>query len=93
MTTAKKLARELYRDDMSRANEVPVATDGYKAYDGWLQAASDAGDTDTREALLSVDRDDFAAAWNESVEMTAQLDRDAEEDSRIDAAEYERRGS
>lgn len=65
---AKKLARQLYRDDLSRADEVPVQRDGYRAYDTWLQASSDAGDTYTREALESVDRDEFAAAWGECVE-------------------------
>ena len=48
---------------MSRADEVPVQRDGYRAYDGWRQASSDAGDADTREALEAVDRDDFAAEW------------------------------
>ena len=66
--SAKKLARQLYRDDLSRANEVPVQPNGYRAYDGWLQASSDAGDTDTREALESVDRDEFAMAWEECIE-------------------------
>jgi hypothetical protein len=61
---AKKLARQLYRDDLSRADEVPVERDGAKAYDGWLQASSDAGDSDTIDALESVDRDDFAAEWD-----------------------------
>lgn len=74
-TTAARLARQLYRDDKSRADEVPVATDGRKAYDGWLRASSDAGDTDTREALESVDRDAFAEAWAEAVEADDLLER------------------
>lgn len=61
--TAAKLASALYRDDMSRADEVPVETDGLRAYDGWLCAAGEAGDSDTSEALRAVDRYDFAAAW------------------------------
>lgn len=68
MTNAKKLASQLYRDDLSRADEVPVQLDGYRAYDGWMQASSDAGDTDTRKELESVDRDEFAMAWNELAE-------------------------
>ncbi len=48
---ATKLARQLLQDDLSRADEVPVCTDGHRAYDGWLRASSDASDTDTREAL------------------------------------------
>jgi hypothetical protein len=60
---AAKLALQLYRDDLGRAEDVPVTTDGYRAYDGWLRASSDAGDTETREALEGVDRDDFATAW------------------------------
>lgn len=67
--TAAKLATMLYRDDESRAEEVPVCTDGHRAYDGWLQASSDACDTDTREALESVDRDAFAEAWETCVQM------------------------
>jgi hypothetical protein len=65
---ASKLARQLYTDDLSRADEVPVQRDGHRAYDGWLRAASEAGDRDTREALEAVDRDAFAAAWNALVE-------------------------
>jgi len=70
MTTidTKKLARDLYRDDMSRADEVPVQQDGHRAYDGWLAASSDAGDRDTADALRATDREEFAAAWNELVE-------------------------
>ena len=63
MNNAACLARRLFRDDFSRADEVPVETNGYRAYDGWLQASTDAGDSETREALESVDRDAFAAAW------------------------------
>lgn len=65
--TSKKLARQLYRDDMSRADEVPVARDGETAYDGWVRAASEAGDRDTAEALESADRDAFAAEWDRLV--------------------------
>ena len=65
---AAKLARDLYRDDMSRADEVPVQRDGRKAYNRWLEGSSDACDTDTKDALLSVDRNDFAVAWEECVE-------------------------
>lgn len=61
---SKKLARQLYRDDMSCADEVPVARDGEKAYDGWVRAAGEAGDRDTAEALESADRDVFAAEWD-----------------------------
>lgn len=68
-TNARTLAYKLFRDDQGRADEVPVATDGHRAYDGWLQASSDAGDTDTREALEAVDRDAFAAAWEDHVAM------------------------
>ena len=65
---ARALARALYRDDMSRADETPVERDGYKAYAGWLAASTAASDTDTQGDLLAVDRDDFAAAWNALVE-------------------------
>lgn len=61
---AIKLARALYRDDVSRADEVPVQRDGGRAYDGWVTAAADAGDTDTATDLAGVDRADFAAAWD-----------------------------
>lgn len=61
--TARKLARELYSDDLSREPEVPIQRDGGKAYDAWLGSASDGCDTDTRDALMAVDRADFAAAW------------------------------
>ena len=69
--TTKKLARDLYRDDMSRADEVPLQQDGHRVYDGWLQASSDAGDRDTADALRAADRDEFASAWNELVEAKA----------------------
>lgn len=82
---ARDLAVDLYRDDLRRANEVPVATDGHKAYDGWMRASSDAGDTETRAALESVDRDKFAAAWEayrdalaEREEIEAENDAEAE---------------
>lgn len=65
---AGTLARALFRDDMDRADETPVERNGYKAFDGWLQAAKDAADTQTRDALLGVDRDAFARAWGELVE-------------------------
>ncbi len=64
MITAKKLARQLFNDDLSRADETPVERDGHKAYAAWLGSASDAGDTETREALESVDVDEFAQAWH-----------------------------
>lgn len=70
-----KLARQLYRDDLSRADEAPIQRDGRKAYDGWLQASRDAGDTETRDALLAVDRDDFAAAWDALVEESDESQR------------------
>lgn len=60
---ASRLARRLYRDDLSRANEVPVERDGAKAYDTWVTGARAAGDQDTIDALAAVDRDEFAAAW------------------------------
>jgi hypothetical protein len=61
---ARKLARQLYRDDESRADEVPVERDGRIAYERWLQASRDAGDSDTREALEAADRAEFEAEWN-----------------------------
>ncbi len=61
--TAPKLARVLRTDDESRADEVPVELDGEKAYDQWIQAASDAGDSDTLTDLMLVDRLEFAVAW------------------------------
>lgn len=69
---AAKLARELYSDDLSREPEQPIQRDGGKAYDAWLQSARDGGDTDTRDALLAVDRADFAAAWNAIVAEAEQ---------------------
>lgn len=65
---ARKLARQLFRDDMSRAPEVPVTRDGHAAYDGWRRAAGEAGDRETVDALRSVDRDEFAAAWEAALE-------------------------
>lgn len=71
---SRKLARELFDDDMSRVENaddvrggsvtVTVERDGHKAFEGWLQASRDAGDHETRDALLAVDRDVFAGEWN-----------------------------
>lgn len=69
---SKQLARQLFRDDMSRADEVPVQRDGAKAYAGWVRAASDAGDRDTLAALKECDADDFAEEWNRLVSEGAQ---------------------
>ena len=66
-TKAEKLAEHLYKDDQSRADEVPVCSDGGEAYDNWWNAASNAGDHETLEALEAVDRDDFAEAWDTCV--------------------------
>lgn len=68
---AKKLARQLYNDDLERTPEVPIQADGHRAYDTWLACASDSNDADTREALEAVDRDEFAAAWTALVEADA----------------------
>jgi hypothetical protein len=67
MDNSKRLARQLYRDDMSRADEVSVQRDGHKAYEGWVRASSDAGDRDTRDALEAADQDAFAAEWDRLV--------------------------
>lgn len=58
---AVKLARQLFNDDLSRGEY--VGPNGQRAYDGWVQASSDAGDRDTFDALAAVDRDDFADEW------------------------------
>lgn len=60
----RRLARRLYRDDLSRADEVPVEPDGLRAYDGWLRAATDAGDWQNRNELRAADRHAFAREWN-----------------------------
>ena len=64
---SRQLARQLFRDDMSRADEVPLVREGRKAYSTWLRAASDARDRDTLEALEAVDEDVFAAEWDRLV--------------------------
>jgi len=69
--SANALAQQLLADDRSRADEVPVELDGRKAYDGWLQSSRDASDTDTRDALLAVDRDAFAEAWEHALSPEA----------------------
>ena len=71
-TKAQKLARDLYDNDMERADEVPVERDGRKAYDGWSKGASDAGDHYTTAALAEVDRDEFAAAWEALIAADAE---------------------
>lgn len=63
--TAKQIAEILFNDSMSRADEVPIEDDGHAAYDKWQRSAGEAGDEDTIRDLRAVDRDDFAAAWNE----------------------------
>jgi len=89
-TEAKKLARDLYNDDMSRADEVPVERDGHKAYDGWLRGSGEAGDRDTSEALAAVDRDEFAAAWEDLVDASDKGDygtlRDYQSGNKLRAA-------
>lgn len=74
---SKKLARQLYRDDVSRADEVPVQRDGRKAYEGWVQASSDAGDRDTLEALEAADPDAFAAEWSQLAAIVHEACSDA----------------
>ena len=60
--SAARLARILYTDDCARSAEVPVAGDGEAAYDGWVRAAGQAGDTDTSADLAAVDRAALARA-------------------------------
>jgi len=64
---SKKLAHQLFRDDLSRAEEVAVERNGRRAYEAWLAASSDAGDGETREALEAADEDEFAAEWERMV--------------------------
>ena len=61
---SRKLARQLFDDDMSRADEVPICTDGSRAFRKWADAASNAGDRETYAALKAVDSDIFAAEWD-----------------------------
>lgn len=71
LSNARTLAGRLYRDDTSRAPEVPVEQDGARAYDGWVRAAATAGDSDTSADLDAVDRAEFAAAWDDLIETDA----------------------
>lgn len=66
--TAAQIAKILFIDDMGRRDDVPVETDGRKAYDAWLTAAGSAGDEQTVMDLEAVSRREFAAAWNALVE-------------------------
>ena len=66
--TAEQLAKILFSDDLSRADEVPVERDGGHAYDAWERAAGQAGDEQTSTDLAAVDRAAFAAAWDALVE-------------------------
>jgi hypothetical protein len=69
---AGRLARQLYRDDLSRVPQgVPLQRDGRKAYNAWERSSRDAGDRDTLDALYGVDAELFVAAWNE---LAAQPD-------------------
>jgi len=69
---AERIAKILFSDDMSRADEVPVERDGGRAYDAWRRAAGQAGDQRTAADLAAVDRTAFAAAWEALVRAEVQ---------------------
>lgn len=79
MNASSKLARQLYKDDESRGDI--MQRDGLLAYQEWLQGSKDAADTDTRDALLAVDRLEFAAEWNA---LVAEADEIAAERAEVD---------
>ena len=64
MMTAAQVARVLYDDDMSRADEVPVERDGATAIAGWMRSAGEAGDTDTVDDIRAAGESAVAAAWD-----------------------------
>lgn len=68
-TPAQRLARELYLDDCSRADKVPVEHNGHRAYDGWVRAMDEARDNVTGTSLARVDRDEFADAWGMLIDV------------------------
>lgn len=80
--TVQELVQILFSQDKEIADEngCDVEKDGLKAYDGWLQASSSAGDSQTRKNLKSVDRIEFAQAWEDLAWAQDILDEDGDED-------------
>lgn len=70
---ARRLARQLIQDDLSRVDEgVPLERDGQLAAAGWVAAASQAGDSDTADAILDAGgQEALAWAWGIEIDRVA----------------------
>ncbi len=86
--TARELAECLFDQDvefhdrweLDPEDGNPMTEDGNDAYDAWLLSSANAGDSDTREDLLSVDRDEFARSWDNLVEEWKESKEDEEDE-------------
>jgi hypothetical protein len=60
--TAQQLAQFCFDQDAANGHTMRY---GAQAFDGWMAAADDHGDTAMVQALRSVRRRDFIAAWDD----------------------------
>lgn len=61
--TTRELVEKLFEIDYANSDEIPVQSNGLKAYQGWVKSSGEAGDYEISSELAAIDESEFAAEW------------------------------